>query len=216
VQIQLPVNHDVDRIERVVRALIAGDSATAEAELAPLAGLTRITSPIEQLPFRAWDRQPPFLGTKTRSPSRNVIATVFVRDSFTCVYCGRRTIPPILLRVLSARFAEAFPWSPNWKPAHRAYCDISTSLDHVTAVSHGGAWDDTANLATTCYRCQEQKGSAAGLPPSVVSSDWDGLTKSYEALWMSIQPSGGDHPAWIRAFKAAWAVHAEGRRASPG
>jgi 5-methylcytosine-specific restriction endonuclease McrA len=203
-EIPLPVNDDVERIARVVDALIESDDAAAEAELAPIAGLTRTTKPIERMPFLARNAQAPRLRTKTKNPVRRVIAGVFVRDGFTCSYCGRRTIPPNVLRVLSARFDEAFPWSKNWKPAHRAYWDISTSLDHVTAVSQGGAWNEIANLATTCYRCQEQKGNLTGWPISRPSSDWDGLTKSYEALWMTVQPTDGDHQAWIRAFRGAW------------
>jgi hypothetical protein len=56
VEIPLPLNDDVDRIERVVRALIAGKDKRAEAEMRPIAGLTRITNPLERMPVLAQDQ----------------------------------------------------------------------------------------------------------------------------------------------------------------
>jgi 5-methylcytosine-specific restriction endonuclease McrA len=132
---------------------------------------------------------------------------VWVRDAFICRYCGRKTIPPDFLRIVSFGFPLAFGWQSNWNPpTHRAYWDISTSLDHLVAVSAGGDWRLHENLVTACYRCQEQKNdravAAEDLPPQE-RSNWDGLTKSYNALYEAVQPAG-NHPAWIAAFRRAW------------
>jgi 5-methylcytosine-specific restriction endonuclease McrA len=152
--------------------------------------------------------RPRGVGLKTRDPGKKVKATVFVRDSFTCCYCDRRTIPPDILKLLSHRFGDDFGYQKSWKPpTHRAYWDISTSLDHVIAVSVGGDWKSVSNLATTCYRCQEQKSNRAlntVARRKRAKSTWDGLTKSYEQLWLAVQPPGGDHRAWIAAFGEAW------------
>jgi hypothetical protein len=87
---------------------------------------------------------------------------VWVRDAFICRYCGRKTIPPDFLRIVSFGFPLAFGWQSNWNPpTHRAYWDISTSLDHLVAVSAGGDWRLHENLVTACYRCQEQKNDRA-------------------------------------------------------
>jgi 5-methylcytosine-specific restriction endonuclease McrA len=122
------------------------------------------------------------MGMKTRDPGRKTKAEVFVRDSFTCCYCGRKTIPSDVLKLLSHRFGDDFGYQKNWNnpPTHRAYWDISASLDHVVAVSVGSDWESVANLATTCYRCQEQKNNrplnSLGWRLKRVKSDWDGLT----------------------------------------
>jgi hypothetical protein len=40
---------------------------------------------------------------KTRNPAKTVIAEVWVRDRFSCCYCGRRTIPANIMRLVSGR-----------------------------------------------------------------------------------------------------------------
>jgi|SRR5919204_751437 hypothetical protein len=123
-------NGDVERITRVVAALIAGDECTAERELEPIAGITRLARPLEPQFLLA---RGPLLrrrGPRTRDPGRRAKAAVWVRDAFMCRYCRRKTIPPDLLKIISFRFPVAFGWQKNWNPpTHRAYWDISTSLD---------------------------------------------------------------------------------------
>jgi 5-methylcytosine-specific restriction endonuclease McrA len=201
-------NDEVKRIARVVAALIVGDDRKAERELKPIAGITRLVRPLEPLPLLT---RGPLLrrrGPRTRDPGRRAKAEVWVRDAFICRYCRRKTIPPDLLKIVSFRFPVAFGWQKNWNPpTHRAYWDISTSLDHLVAVSAGGDWRVHENLVTACYRCQEQKNDRAvaveDVPPQQ-RSNWDGLTKSYEALYEAVHPPAGDHPAWITAFRTAW------------
>ncbi len=135
---------------------------------------------------------------------------VYVRDGLTCVYCGRWTIPTQLLRLISHAFPATFPYHPNWKMdiAPRAYWDISTSLDHIRAVSMGGDWQDPANLATACARCQYQKGN---LPLEILGWEvrrdrpgWSRLIDQYATLWERPgRPHEREHTTWIRAFDAA-------------
>ena len=125
-QIPDPENEVAIRLHDVVRCLIQVDRRAASAQLAPLAGVTCVTHPIDKLPVRARGDWTVGSGTMTRSPPRRIIAMVYVRDSFTCRYSRRWTVPTQILRLISV----AFPFHPNWQRdvVPRAYWDISTSL----------------------------------------------------------------------------------------
>lgn len=212
VTIPPPDNAVARRLGQVVQALVDGDRQRAGAALKPLVGVTCRTHPIEPMPTLARESWPAGQGTRTRNPPITVVATVYVRDGFTCVYCGRWTIPTSILRLISTAFPARFPYHPNWPMAStpRAYWDISTSVDHVQAVSTGGDWQAAHNLATACARCQYQKSnlalSALGWTVRRDNATWDGLTTTYEALWNSLErPDPGHHLAWIRAFSRAHA-----------
>ena len=174
-------DRDVDILADVAKALIGRDDAVARVALAPIEGQTVVTNPIVAAPQRP-GRYPAGMGVKTRSPSRSVVAAVYRRDCFTCVYCARRTVPLPVLGLVSELLPAGFPWHPNWRRdvAHRFYWDLSTTLDHVEAVSTGGDWQAAANLVTACARCQYQKGnrSLADLNWQIIrtTSAWDGLT----------------------------------------
>jgi hypothetical protein len=110
------------------------------------------------------------------------------------------------------RVPERVPLPPELADGHHAarLLDISTSIDHIHAVSTGGDWKDTANLATACARCQYQKSNlpleVLGWPirASDVDADWDGLTDLYDTLWQSLgRPNENEHAVWTRAFAAA-------------
>jgi len=75
----------VDHLQRVVGALEADDREAAGAAMAEIA-----FSPAQT------ERRP--------SLTPRLQAEVFRRDAFTCRYCGARTVPPPVLRVLSALF----------------------------------------------------------------------------------------------------------------
>lgn len=183
-----PPSDDVaERIRRTVGRLLDGEDDAAATELEPIAGLTIESHPIDPMPSWPRGRWLPGVGDFTRNPPTAVSARVYVRDHFTCCYCGRKTIPPGIMRLLSLPFPVAFPHHPNWKKSecHRAYWDISTSVDHIQAVARGGNWQDMENLATACSRCQYQKSNLRldvlgwrVVPPAW--GEWDGLVDLYE------------------------------------
>lgn len=202
----------IDQLSRVVAGLVQHDRMAARAYLEPLVGVTCQTHPIVKMPVKELASSPAGSGALTRSPSRQVIASVYVRDSFTCRYCGRRTLPNQILRLISAAFPNEFPFHPNWRRdvAPRAYWDISTSLDHVTAVALGGDVHDASNLATACSRCQYQKSSRPlqvlgwTLHASAPTGSWDGLLSAYENLWEAVgRPNERHHLPWMKAYTVA-------------
>ena len=203
---ETPDDSDAERLQRVVSALVSGNADIAEHELGPVAGQTIVSHPIQPLPKSADPERLPTTGAKTRSPGKLAMARVFLGDRFLCVYCGRKTICLEVMKLISLRFPVEFPRQRNWRKAecHRAYSDISASLDHVEPVSGGGDWQASANLATACYRCQQQKGNLMGWGRiDVEPSAWRGLTEDYEALWDLMGRPGGGHAAWISAFSTA-------------
>lgn len=211
-----PDNTVVEQIGRVVRALAQGETRGAAAELANLAGVTSRTHPIEPMPTLPRQGWPKATHGQTRNPAVPVIARIYVRDRFTCVYCRRWTIPTQLLRLVSHAFPTEFPYHPNWKMdiAPRAYWDVSTSLDHVRAVSMGGDYQNPSNLATACARCQYQKGNLSletlGWSVHRDSPGWSGRIDAYAPLWERLgRPDPREHTMWIRAFDAARAASSE-------
>src|SRR4051794_30559305 len=196
-------------LARVVAALVRGDQERAEKELAPINGLTGKPSKTELLPTLPRSGRPATTHPTTRNPPNRVLARLYASDSYTCVYCGRRTVFPGILRLLTLRFPVAFPLHANWKLAetHRAYWDISTSVDHIHPVSRGGAWQATENLATACYRGQDQKSnrylSELGWElRRPERSGWHGLTEHYRDLWTVLGQPPGNHWDWIRCIEA--------------
>jgi 5-methylcytosine-specific restriction endonuclease McrA len=211
-QIPHPENEVAIRLYDVVSCLVRGDRSAASAQLAPLVGVTCMTHPIVKMPMRARGDWPVGSGKLTRSPPPSIMAMVYVRDSFTCRYCGRWTVPTQILRLISVAFPVEFPFHPHWQRgiAPRAYWDISTSVDHIHAVATGGDLRDPTNLATACARCQYQKSSlpleALGweLRVAVEPGAWDGMMSLYPALWEATwRPDERHHSSWIRAFLGA-------------
>jgi hypothetical protein len=135
---------------------------------------------------------------------------VYKRDCWTCRYCGARTIAPPVLRTLSSIYPDRFPYHPNWKAGqvHPAYLLLSTSLDHVTPGSRGGAWADRENLVTACWPCNSGKADFTleeigwrPLEEAEAPSDWDALTGSYPALWEAAgRPDPHYHGRWLRGL----------------
>jgi 5-methylcytosine-specific restriction endonuclease McrA len=136
---------------------------------------------------------------------------VFRRDSWTCRYCGARTIPIPVLRVLSALYPDEFPHHPNWKAGqyHPAYLLVTTSLDHVHPGGRAGSWTDSENLVAACWPCNTGKADLTLrelgwdlLDAETVHSQWDGLTDSYPSLWqLAGAPEERYHRTWLRALE---------------
>lgn len=142
--------------------------------------------------------------------SKATVARVFARDRFTCRYCGVRTIPTVVLRVLSLLYPAELPYDPHWKAAHPCYWKITSSIDHIEAGSSGGDWSDPTNLTTACYQCSQTKSNVSieHLGWDVDRRDsahaWNGLTGLYPALWeIAGRPSPGVYRPWMRAFADA-------------
>lgn len=138
-----------------------------------------------------------------------VTAEVYARDSWTCRYCGVRTVAPAVLRALSSLYPEQFPHHTNWKAGqvHPAYLLVSTSLDQLVPGARGGSWTDPGNLVTSCWPCNTGKADLTIeetgwklLEEFDVRSDWDGLIGVHRELWqMAGQPDADYHQRWLRA-----------------
>ena len=148
-------------------------------------------------------------GQVTKRPSVPIATTaaVFSRDYFTCCYCGRRTVPAVVLRCFSALWPEAFPWHRNWRSdvTHPAHWAITSTLEHLEAGSRGGSWTDEGNLACACWECNETKGRAAATGAFAARAEpdraWDGLAGAYPALWhLAGSPQPSVHRPWLRVW----------------
>jgi hypothetical protein len=74
------------------------------------------------------------------------------RDSFTCRYCGIRTVFLPVLRALSAMFPDPFPLDDGWtvQGTHPAYNLLSSTYDHIVSPTRGGE-SDPQNVVTACW-----------------------------------------------------------------
>ncbi len=179
------------RLELVVQALVGGKTEEAQATLQAIDQQAEVFRRREAykaiwgpdgLAKRARPHQP--VPRRGDVPAR-VKREVFARDRYTCRYahCQRRTVALPVLRHLSRIFPDVIPGDQRWNPLdrHVLYWSYSTSLEHHVAFAHGGA-NDTANLLTSCYECNDLKnrlhaddlGWSVG-PPS--TSEWRGLTE---------------------------------------
>ena len=178
-------SESLDSLAAAVKALLRGDDAAGRRALTPV----------------AW--RPEALAAARPAPRRLQIE-VFRRDNFTCRYCGRRTLFPPVLPLLSARFPDLIPIHPNWKrdSTHPLVWDLTASADHITPRSRGGS-GDAANLATACYRCQDIKGHWlldelrwTLLPASV--EPWDGLSSLFDEAVRANIVTGTFFVSWHR------------------
>jgi hypothetical protein len=150
---------------------------------------------------------------KRQSVPMGQMVAVYVRDCWTCRYCGSRAIALPVLRVLSRLYPDRFPYHPGWKAGqvHPAYLLLSASLDHVRPGSRGGSWTERDNLVTACWPCNSGKADLTleelgwqVLDETAVQSSWDGLTGLYPALWrLTGQTESSYHQPWLRALAAA-------------
>jgi hypothetical protein len=107
-------DHFIEPLRAAVRAVASG--ALGDGPLPPQA----ITPP----PFAVPPRQ-----------TLNATARVAIwrRDSFCCRYCGVRTIPECVLRLLGLVVPDLFPWHPDWRGGHThpAIPLLSAEVDHI-------------------------------------------------------------------------------------
>ncbi|HZO67319.1 MAG TPA: HNH endonuclease [Kribbellaceae bacterium] len=165
------------RLDKAVRAIIAGDHATADTELSAIS--------FEQ----------PAAVKRTR-PSLVELAEIYERDRYQCRYCGIRAINSAVLGLLSAAFPTQLPVHPNWKAesTHPVYLLQFVTNDHVVPVAWGGDSRDPGNIVTACWPCNAAK---ADLPldalngwrlrePGETDPDWHGLADLHAKLWHAL------------------------------
>jgi hypothetical protein len=107
---------------------------------------------------------------------------VFVRDGFVDRYSGQRLLFPGVLRLLSRRLPEEFPYHANWKMSatHQAYWELFPTIDHVVPVARGGE-DNEENWVTISMVRNAAKANWTleelgwSLRPAGSLAEWDGL-----------------------------------------
>jgi 5-methylcytosine-specific restriction endonuclease McrA len=132
------------------------------------------------------------------------------RDSFTCRYCGIRTVFLPVLHALSSKFPDSFPVDAGWtaQGTHPAYSLLSATYDHILSPTRGGE-SEPENVVTSCWPCNSGKSNYTVeevgfelLPPG--DSDWDGLTEVYPELCKSLSVQDLDyHRRWLGAISSA-------------
>lgn len=157
------MNERADSIARVCSLLAAGDTGAARDRL-------RV-----EYPFESHSSCP-------RRYTINEALAVFYRDAFIDRYSGDRLVFPGVLRLLAHHFPAEFPYHRNWKIAetHRAFWQLSPTIDHVVPVSRGGL-DHEGNRVTTSMLRNSAKSSWTleelgwSLKPPGSLQVWDGL-----------------------------------------
>ncbi len=113
----------------------------------------------------------------------------FYRDGFIDRYSGKKLINPGLLRVLSIKMPEDFPYQAHWKTdeCHMAYWDYQPTVDHIYPIALGGT-DTPENWASTSMMHNSAKSNFTleqlgwTLKPAGNISEWDGLSKQFVEL----------------------------------
>lgn len=146
------------------------------------------------------------------SLSRRVAFDVFRRDRFLCRYCDGKTIFQPVSRLLGSMYPDAFPFHPNWKAGrtHPAVIARSPVVDHIVPGSQGGSWTDVENMVTACWPCNAIKADLTleqlgwTLRPIRDESEWDGLSRSYRAVWeIAGRPDAAHHESWLAVLRAS-------------
>jgi 5-methylcytosine-specific restriction endonuclease McrA len=163
------------------------------------AALTAITTIGFTLPARRADKE----------PSKTIIARIFARDRYQCLYCGERVILTAVMRLIARLYPDQFPYHPGWKTdaTHPAFTTRSATLDHLQPIAGGGDPLAEANLVTACWTCNRRKGDltldelAGGTLLQPRDTDWQGLSELYRPLWeASGRPElGEEERGWMRA-----------------
>ena len=129
------------------------EAVKALAEASVSASPDGVEAALAAIEHRVADLEP------RRDPPFGDIVAVFVRDRWSCRYCGSHTIALPVLLALSLLHPNRFPHHPNWKAGriHPAYLLLSTSLDHVRPRARGGSWNECSNLVAACWPCNSGK-----------------------------------------------------------
>lgn len=128
----------------------------------------------------------PFESIKSinRSYTRSKMLEIFLRDGFVDRYSGRKLIFPPVLRILSMKFPDSFPFHKNWKMSecHIAYWELMPTIDHIHPIAQGGTNEDNNLVCTSMMRNSAKSNFTLEqldweLHPQGDLDEWDGLIK---------------------------------------
>ena len=122
----------------------------------------------------------------SRNYSKTKQMKQFFKDGFIDRYFGTKLINPGMLRLLSGKLPEDFPYQEHWdtEKCHMAYWDYSPTMDHIDPISRGGR-DKESNWITTSMMGNSAKGIFTieqlnlHLYPEGDIREWDGLSKLF-------------------------------------
>ena len=114
---------------------------------------------------------------------------IFLRDGFIDRYTGKKLVFIGMLRLITFRLPEAFPFHPHGKmdSCHIAYWELLPSLDHIMPIARGGL-DQPENWITTSMLSNARKANWTleeldwKLRPPGDLAEWDGLITGFMRL----------------------------------
>lgn len=130
------------------------------------------------------NRQYPFRNIEylNRSYTKSKMLEIFLRDGFIDRYSGHKLIFPPVLRILSIKFPDSFPFHKNWKMSecHIAYWELMPTIDHINPIAQGGTNDDSNLICTSMIRNSAKsyftlKQLGWEIHPQGNLNNWDGL-----------------------------------------
>ncbi len=116
---------------------------------------------------------------------------VFVRDHWTCQYCGSEVLFSPALKALDELHPNHAYYHRNGASSRMAkvLLDKCGCVDHITPVALGGT-NDIDNLVCSCWSCNLKKSSLPPeqyprLEPAAKSSalNWDGMFSIHEKMY---------------------------------
>lgn len=122
------------------------------------------------------------INSLNRSYTKSKMLEIFLRDGFKDRYSGDNLIFPPVLRLLSLKFPDSFPFHKNWKMSecHIAYWELMPTIDHIKPIAQGGTNDDSDLVCTSMMRNSAKKNFTLQqlgweIHPQGDLDKWDGL-----------------------------------------
>lgn len=134
---------------------------------------------------------------------------VFARDGFVNRFSGELLVLPAVLRILSQRWPEDFPFHQNWKlgKIHLAYYQLGACANKKRTPSMGGG-EEEDNLLTTTMPFVMARGNATieDIGWKVYSpgdvNEWDGMSTWY-IEYLDDKPALRKHYFFNKWYNAA-------------
>jgi 5-methylcytosine-specific restriction endonuclease McrA len=133
---------------------------------------------------------------------------IFIRDSFTCRYCGKKLVIVPAMSMISRIIPEYFPYEGHWSTnlTHPAVRELAAECDHVIPKVKGGQNNDE-NLVASCHRCNTCKDNwrleeigMEMIEPN--DKSWDGLSGLFIKLYeMYNKPKNKNFSDYYRELK---------------